>query len=275
MLGSINFEVVLFALVVVTGLTVFLCKYVFKGVPKEGGSEAIPIADFEHEPWYLDYARSFFPVLLLVFMLRGFLVEPFQIPSGSMLPTLEVGDFILVSKSSYGIRLPILHEKIVSLSEPKRGDIMVFRYPGDNKTNYIKRVIGLPGDKIEYRHKQLLINGDRFELQDDGEYTPFSGKGENKPQGRFFQEIPTNEGNDEKLEFSVLLEPNSSSGDKKITVPEGHYFVLGDNRDHSLDGRFWGFVPDKNIVGKAFFIWFHLHRDPCCNFNFSRIGEKI
>ena len=161
------FEIILFGLVVVSGVVILLCRYVFKGIP-QGVTQAIPIADYEDEPWYLDYARSFFPVLLVVFLLRGFIAEPFRIPSGSMLPTLEVGDFILVNKFKYGLRLPILYKKVVPLSDPKRGDIMVFRFPGDNKTNYIKRVIGLPGDQIEYNHKQLKINGELINLVANG-----------------------------------------------------------------------------------------------------------
>ncbi len=268
------FEIILFSAVLIFGATLFLCRYVFKGIP-QGAEKPIPIADFEHEPWYLDYARSFFPVVLLVFVLRGFIIEPFRIPSGSMLPTLEIGDFILVNKSTYGVRLPIIYDKIIPINTPERGDIMVFRFPGDNKTNYIKRVIGLPGDEIEYRHKQLLINGQVINLQEDGEYIPFSPQGIERPQARYSQVVPTDNDSDENVEFSVLLEPSSSSGDKKVEVPEGHYFVLGDNRDHSLDGRFWGFVPDENIVGKAFFIWFHAYTSPCCKFDFSRVGEGL
>ncbi|MCL4137945.1 UNVERIFIED_CONTAM: hypothetical protein GTU68_020216 [Idotea baltica] len=258
------FEVILFSLVVISGIVILLCKYVFKGVP-DGASQAIPITSYDQEPWYLDYARSFFPVLLVVFILRGFIAEPFRIPSGSMLPTLEVGDFILVNKFKYGLRLPITHNKVVSISDPKRGDTMVFRYPGDNKTNYIKRVIGLPGDVIRYSHKQLVING------------------QERAQNRYLQKIPNVNDAPEDVEFSVLLENRSSSANRRIvlpentefTVPEGQYFVMGDNRDHSLDGRFWGFVPDENIVGKAFFIWFHWNTNQGGGVDLSRVGEDI
>ncbi len=272
------FEVILFSLVVVSAIVILLCKYVFKGIP-QGQTKVIPIADYDHEPWYLDYARSFFPVLLVVFVLRGFIAEPFRIPSGSMLPTLEVGDFILVNKFKYGLRLPITHNKIVSMSDPERGDIMVFRFPGDNKTNYIKRVIGLPGDVIKYNQQQLILNGQVIGVQSDGEYTPFALDGRERVQNRYLQQLP----NSDDVEFSILLEGRSASANKRIalpedtefTVPEGQYFVMGDNRDHSSDGRFWGFVPDENIVGKAFFIWFHWNTNQGGGVDLSRIGEDI
>lgn len=276
------FEVILFSLVVVSGVVILLCKHVFKGIP-QGGSTSIPIADFDHEPWYLDYARSFFPVLLVVFLLRGFIAEPFRIPSGSMLPTLEVGDFILVNKFKYGVRLPITYNKVVPISDPKRGDVMVFRFPGDNKTNYIKRVMGLPGDVIKYNHKQIVINGEIINVQDDGEYTPFSLNGRPQTLDRYLQQVNNDDTNSDAAEFSLLLENRSSSANRRIAlpediefiVPEGEYFVMGDNRDHSLDGRFWGFVPDENVVGKAFFIWFHWNTNNGGGVKLSRIGENI
>lgn len=259
------FEVVLFSLVLLCGAIVVICRWVFPSLAKR-----------DPEPWYLDYARSFFPVLFIVFLLRGFVAEPFRIPSGSMLPTLEIGDFILVNKYQYGIRLPILHEKVIELGDPKRGDIMVFRWPEDNKTNYIKRVIGLPGDTIEYRNKQLFINGQKIKNVDAGEYTPFPmHQRRSRALNRFTQMIPAAEASD-PVEYSILID-NYKRGtiSEKIVVPPGHYFMLGDNRDHSLDSRFWGFVPDKNIVGKAFFIWFHYNSNPGGGFKFSRIGESL
>jgi signal peptidase I len=259
------FEVILFSLVVVCAAVILVCRLVFPSV-----------AARQPEPWYLDYARSFFPVLFIVFLLRGFIAEPFRIPSGSMLPTLEVGDFILVNKYQYGIRLPVLHKKVLATGAPKRGDIMVFRWPEDNKTNYIKRVIGLPGDTIEYRNKQLFINGQRIETVDAGEYTPFPmNRRSSRALNRFTQMIPTAAAA-ESVEYSILIDNYQRAKiNDKITVPPGHYFMLGDNRDHSLDSRFWGFVPDQNIVGKAFFIWFHYNSNPGGGFKFSRIGENI
>ena len=260
------FEIILFSLVIVCAVVIIVCRYVMPS-----------IAERNPEPWYLDYARSFFPVLLIVFLLRGFVVEPFRIPSGSMLPTLEVGDFILVNKFSYGIRLPILHNKLFSINEPKRGDIMVFRYPRDNKTNYIKRVIGLPGDRIEYRNKHLYINGELIKREADGLYTPFSSDGLNKPFQRYTQIIPAVQAKSgETVEYSILLDQQRYSlQNKSSIVPPGHYFMLGDNRDHSQDSRYWGFVPDKNIVGKAFFIWFHWNTDAAGGVKLSRVGADI
>ena len=242
------------------------CKFVMPGLYKR-----------DPEPWYLDYARSFFPVLLIVFVLRGFVAEPFRIPSGSMLPTLEVGDFILVNKYKYGIRLPVLQTKIFDISEPKRGDIMVFRYPGDNKTNYIKRVIGIPGDSIVYQNKQLFVNGELIENIDDGMYTPFPIRGKERAVKRLKQVIAKDSTDEnEQVEFSILHDPHRfMSKNRSVVVPEGNYFMLGDNRDHSQDSRFWGFVPDENIVGNAFFIWFHYNTYNGGGVKLSRVGEDI
>lgn len=262
------FEMVLFSLVVVCAIVILFCRFVFPAV-----AVRIP------EPWYLDYARSFFPVLLIVFLLRGFIAEPFRIPSGSMLPTLEVGDFILVNKFSYGLRLPILHKKVIDIDQPERGDVMVFRYPLDEKVNYIKRVIGVPGDTIDYRDKRLYINGELIEKVDDGRYTPFPMGGRISELDRFKQFIPAAyAANDQGAVrgYSILNDGASySSRNRSTKVPEGHYFMLGDNRDHSQDSRYWGFVPDKNIVGKAFFVWFHYNGNPGGGFKLSRVGEDI
>ena len=266
------FEVILFSLVSLCGIVVLVCTLFFPALSKRNP-----------EPWYLDYARSFFPVLLVVFLLRAFIAEPFRIPSGSMLPTLEVGDFILVNKYEYGIRLPILHKKIIGVGDPKRGDIMVFRYPRDNKTNYIKRVIGIPGDSIEYRNKVLFVNGERVSTSEGGSYTPFAMNGKPQVHDLLTQSIATGEPEPDDssadksiAEYSILHDPTRySSRNRSVEVPEGHYFMLGDNRDHSQDSRYWGFVPDKNIVGKAFFIWFHYNGNPGGGWNFSRIGEDI
>ncbi len=261
------FELILFSLVMVCAAVIAICRWVVPALSKR-----------DPEPWYLDYARSFFPVLLIVFILRGFIAEPFRIPSGSMLPTLEIGDFILVNKYQYGIRLPIVHDKVVEVQQPKRGDIMVFRWPRDNKTNYIKRVIGIPGDVIEYRNKQLFLNGERLENVATGEYLPFPvNRSRSHPHDRFTQLIPAaNASEEDSVAYSILIDNfERAKINKKIVVPEGQYFVLGDNRDHSLDSRFWGFVPDENIVGKAFFIWFHYNNNPGGGLKFSRIGEDI
>ncbi|WP_043526645.1 signal peptidase I [Litchfieldella xinjiangensis] len=198
------------------------------------------------EPWYVDYARSFFPVLLVVLLLRSFLVEPFQIPSGSMRPTLEVGDFILVNKFTYGLRLPVVNTRFVEVGEPERGDVMVFRFPQEPSVNFIKRVVGLPGDRIRYEGKQLYVNG---------EAVPKSLLAEGP------LEAPSEWLLEEQLgEFSHQIYNNPRDPGpqlRELEVPEGHYFTMGDNRDHSNDSRYWGFVPEENIVGKAFAVWMH------------------
>lgn len=258
------FEIILFGLVCLCGFVMFICKFAFPN-----------IAYREPEPWYLDYARSFFPVLLLVFLLRGLVAEPFRIPSGSMLPTLEVGDFILVNKFSYGLRLPILHKKVVATGEPKRGDIVVFRYPPNPSQNYIKRLIGLPGDSIEYRNRTLRVNGAIVPLSIEGDYLEF---GHSSPfHQSYTQVVDTEDGaGQERVQFSTLL--NKRPKRELVgswVVPEGHYFMMGDNRENSADSRDWGFVPDKNIVGKAFFIWMHYNPLPGGSVDFSRIGTDI
>ncbi|WP_136248505.1 signal peptidase I [Halomonas borealis] len=198
------------------------------------------------EPWLVDYARSFFPVLLVVLVLRSFVVEPFQIPSGSMRPTLEVGDFILVNKFTYGLRLPVLDTEIVDVGEPERGDVMVFRFPSDPSVDFIKRVIGLPGDRIRYEGKQLFVNGEpvaKSLLEDDAVAAP----------GERLLEEQLGE-----VMHPVYNNPRDPGPQmREITVPPGHYFMMGDNRDHSNDSRYWGFVPEDNIVGKAFAVWMH------------------
>lgn len=209
------------------------------------------------EPIVVEYSKSFFPVLLLVLVLRSFLVEPFQIPSGSMLPTLQVGDFILVNKFAYGIRLPVVDYKIIDVGNPKRGDVMVFRYPVNPKVNYIKRVIGLPGDKITYKNKILYVNGV-------------------KANQTFVSEkwFPHSELLREQLgdvSHSVYHDVASPATDVEVVVPANKYFMMGDNRDNSSDSRVWGFVPETNIVGKAFAVW--LHWDTFLSFpSFSRNG---
>ena len=214
-------------------------------------------------PWWVEYCVSFFPVILFVFVLRSFVVEPFRIPSGSMLPTLEDGDMILVNKFEYGIRLPVIDRKIIPIGEPRRGDVMVFRYPVDPSVDYIKRVVGLPGDVIEYRNKVLTVNGQLVPHERDGDYFEpdrAAYVGEYREQlGKVTHEILLNA--DAPQDFSPITRfpyyQNCTylSDGVRCKVPAGHYFMMGDNRDNSLDSRYWGFVPDANIVGRAFFIW--------------------
>ena len=198
------------------------------------------------EPWPVDYSRSFFPVLLVVLLLRSFVVEPFQIPSGSMRPTLEVGDFILVNKFTYGLRLPVTHTRILELNEPERGDVMVFRFPNEPSVNFIKRVVGLPGDRVRYEGKQLYVNGEpvgKRLLAEAGAEAP----------GELLLEERLGE-----LAHRIYNNPRDPGPQmRELVVPEGHYFTMGDNRDHSNDSRYWGFVPEENIVGRAFAVWMH------------------
>ena len=202
----------------------------------------------ESEPVLVEYSRSFFPVLLFVLVLRSFIVEPFRIPSGSMKPTLQVGDFIAVNKYTYGLRLPVLNTKIYEMGEPKRGDVMVFRYPVDQKVNFIKRVIGLPGDVIEYRNKSLFVNGELMG-KDDGELqTVLDESGGTVTVRHWLEDLGS-----VKHEVYERLTPGREV--IGIRVPKGHYFMMGDNRDDSDDSRAWGFVPEENIIGKAFGVW--------------------
>lgn len=291
-----NFALILFILLVVSGAMWLLDVLLLKKQRLAAASAAL--ADFDsrnrdalsanqaavareraavaerltRRPWYLEYTASFFPVILLVFALRSFLFEPFRIPSESMLPTLEVGDLILVNKYQYGVRLPIVHKKIVPIGDPQRGDVIVFRFPHNPSLDYIKRVVGLPGDRIEYRNRQLTINGQPVPTTPAPRYFK-EGRAQfyqqfNEKLGELEHRILVNEGG------SVAIMPGlqhthpdacrySTPEGVACTVPAGHYFVMGDNRDNSEDSRFWGFVPDENIVGRAFFIWM----------NFGNIGR--
>ena len=218
------------------------------------------------EPIVTEYARSFFPVLLLILVFRSFLAEPFKIPSGSMMPTLLVGDFILVNKFAYGLRLPVLNTKILSVGEPKRGDVFVFRYPENPKEDYIKRVIGLPGDEITYRNKTLFINGKEIPESYVGPYT-----GPSEPTNRMAGAQVKLEQLD-GVDHRIMELPQLQIGHEGTwKVPDGYYFAMGDNRDNSLDSRFWGFVPEANLVGKALVIWMNWDS----GIDFSRVGTVI
>ncbi len=195
----------------------------------------------------VEFCRSFFPVILIVLLLRSFLIEPFRIPSGSMIPTLHVGDFILVNKFSYGLRMPAFHDLLLPLGEPERGDVVVFRFPEDPSKDFIKRVVGLPGDRIRYEGKQLFINGEPMTQSTSGYYSADAA-------GRAIiaeERIEDLAG----LEHKILINPARPDDDGEFEVPPAHYFMMGDNRDGSDDSRRWGFVPERNLVGKAFMIW--------------------
>lgn len=211
------------------------------------------------EPWFVEYSRSFFPVLFVVLVLRSFVAEPFRIPSESMVPTLLKGDFILVNKFAYGIRLPITKAKVIPLGEPKRGDVVVFRYPVDPKVDFIKRIVGLPGDHIEYVGRELYVNGVR---------QPHQATGRFRGDGTILHERL------DGVLHDILLMPVAINDNREYRVPPGHYFAMGDNRDNSSDSRVWGFVPEENLVGKAFVIWMNADWQGG-GFDLRRIGKTI
>ncbi len=219
-------------------------------------------------PLIVEYSRSFFPIFLIVLILRSFIFEPFKIPSASMMPTLLIGDFILVNKFEYGLRLPVLHNKILENDLPERGDIVVFRYPEDPSIPYIKRIVGVPGDRIAYRNKTLYVNGTEATQEKQGRYVA-SGAGLAMDGVSLRTELLPDE-----LEHQILIDPRRFSLKLETIVPDGHYFVLGDNRDNSKDSRFWGFVPEKNLMGKAFMIWMNWDGKNG-GIDFSRIGTMI
>ena len=232
----------------------------------ESAAETIT-ADSRKEPVWVEYAKSFFPIFLIVLILRSFIFEPFKIPSASMMPTLLIGDFILVNKHDYGLRLPVLHTKILENNTPKRGDIVVFRYPEDPSIPFIKRVVGLPGDKVSYHDKVLYINDIPMKQMLNGRYNAYGS-------GYMMDGASLRIENLDNLEHEILLDPRRYSQELEEIVPEGHYFVLGDNRDNSKDSRFWGFVPDENLVGRAFMIWMNWDSKNG-GIDFSRIGTII
>jgi signal peptidase I len=294
-----NFALILFVLVVLTGIAWVADKLIF--LPQRRRAAEAAVAEFDaqqarigerfadenapatrlrlredklRQPWWLEYTASFFPVILIVFLVRSFVVEPFKIPSGSMVPTLLVGDFILVNKFEYGLRLPIVDTKITQGKPLSRGDVVVFRYPKDESVDYIKRVIGLPGDVIAYENKRLTINGKlvaEMPLPDylDEERMGYAKQYEEMLDGRKHailnnQAVPPFVIGAEDYPFRDNCKYNSEG--VVCTVPAGNYFMMGDNRDNSADSRYWGFVPERNVVGRAFFIWMNFS-------NLKRIGS--
>jgi signal peptidase I len=253
-------------------------KLAQQGITKVDDNVAQARESLLAQPWWLDWTAGLFPVILVVFLLRSFLFEPFKIPSGSMIPTLLVGDLILVNKYYYGIRLPVINQKIMANHDPQRGDVMVFRYPKDPSVDYIKRVVGVPGDEVAFLNQHLFVNGVEAPLTQ----VPPPGFYDEE-QRRYQPEFKEKFGD---TEHAILLDPRSQpfyGPPDKITfpfrdhcrysaegvtckVPPGNYFMMGDNRDNSQDSRFWGFVPDENIVGKAFFVWMNFG-------NLKRIGS--
>ncbi len=297
-----NFALILFILLVISGVMWLLDVAVLKRQRVAAAGRALAEFDARNKevasapalereraavedritrrPWYLEYTASFFPVILVVFVLRSFFFEPFRIPSGSMIPTLQIGDLILVNKYQYGVRLPVIHTKIIDIGLPKRGDVMVFRFPHNPTQDYIKRVVGLPGDRVEYVGRRLSINGKPVETRPVEKYFE---EGRVQYYDQFVEKLGD-------VEHRIILsaDPNgvaivrslqhthpdacTYASPKELldrvtcTVPAGHYFMMGDNRDNSEDSRFWGFVPEENIVGRAFFIWMNFG-------NMGRIGS--
>jgi signal peptidase I len=219
------------------------------------------------DPVLVEYSRSLFPILLLVLLFRSFLFEPFKIPSGSMIPTLLIGDFIVVNKFAYGLRLPVLNRKILAIGEPQRGDVVVFRYPVDPRINFIKRTVGLPGDTITYRDKHLFINGEPI-----GTVSRYASS-EIKCDTPRADAVRLEESLGE-VKHDILVHENSGSRNQQWVVPEGHYFVMGDNRDRSNDSREWGFVPESHLMGRAVGIWLNFDYKKGCG-DLSRIGNGI
>ncbi len=305
-----NFALILFVLTLLTGVAWAVDRFAL--VPRRRAAARAALAEFDAQnagrhaddavaseraalderlsqpPAWVEYTASFFPVLLAVFVLRSFVAEPFKIPSSSMRPTLEVGDFILVNKFAYGIRLPIVEKKVFGTGSPRHGDIVVFRYPLDPSQDYIKRVIGLPGDVVEYRDKQLTVNGKPLPQREDGSYGWLEGV-------RFEQTRRVLETADDAgtpREYTTAQDPqkppiflssvrsfpardNCEYNERGFTckVPAGHYMMMGDNRDFSDDSRYWGFVPDENLRGRAFFIWYNW--DDIVSGAFKRVGHGV
>jgi len=273
-----NFALILFLATLVTGAVALADRLVF----------AQRRAPDEREPWWIEYPKSFFPVLLIVFLLRSFVAEPFKIPSSSMRPTLVVGDFILVNKFTYGLRLPIVEQKVIPLGDPQRGDVVVFRYPVNPSQDFIKRVVGVGGDEVVYRDKKLTVNGRPLPQVPDGSYSYVEGL-------RFettARLLETADAGTSTREYAIVQNPqaqgvypqnvrpfpdrqNCDYNDQGFVcrVPAGHYFMMGDNRDNSDDSRYWGFVPDDHIRGRAFFVWFNW--EDISSFAFKRIGNGI
>ena len=273
-----NFALILFLATLVTGAVALADRLVFAKRRAQG----------QPEPWWIEYPKSFFPVLLIVFLLRSFVAEPFKIPSSSMRPTLSVGDFILVNKFAYGVRLPIIEQKIIRLSDPKRGDVVVFRYPVNPSQDFIKRVVGVGGDEVVYRDKKLIVNGRPLPQVPDGTYSYVEGL-RFETLERSLETADTGAGT---KTYTIAQNPqaqpvypqnvrpfpdrgNCDYNDRGFIcrVPQGQYFMMGDNRDNSDDSRYWGFVPDDHLRGRAFFIWFNW--DDISSVAFKRIGNGI
>jgi signal peptidase I len=264
---NIDFALVLVIATFVSGAIWLYDTYIWAPKRRQAASSEGKPAEEIKEPVIVEYAKAFFPVILIVLLLRSFLVEPFRIPSGSMMPTLLDGDFILVNKFAYGVRLPVLNYKIIDAGSPQRGDVVVFRYPKNPSVDYIKRVVGLPGDVVTYRNKMVYVNGEPMELAPQGKY---SGEGTALSMtGALLFEEQLGE-----VSHNILIRQEQPIRHGEFRVPEGHYFVMGDNRDNSNDSRFWGTVPEENLVGEAFMIWMNWD-DVDNTIKWGRVGSTI
>lgn len=261
------FEIALVALTLATGIIWLLERLVF--AKRRAGRAGLLE---ENEPLVVDYAKAFFPVLAVVLILRSFVAEPFRIPSSSMMPTLLIGDFILVNKFSYGLRLPISNHKVLAIGEPERGDVVVFRPPHQPEQDWIKRVIGIPGDTVDYVGNTVYVNGAPFDYRPIGRYEG-RGRGREMAGAQLLAEdIPGRGRSHQVLETELPIADPAERG--PWIVPQGHYFVMGDNRDRSDDSRFWGTLPESQLRGKAFLIWMNWDRS-AGGVGFDRIGNRI
>ncbi len=253
---SINLALILTLLTAFTGAVVAYDKFYLRKRTSDSGEETNAALNT-----IIDYSRSFFPVLLFVLVIRSFIFEPFRIPSGSMMPTLLQGDYIFVKKYSFGLRLPVLDKKIIETGEPERGDVVVFRLPSEPSINYIKRVIGLPGDEIVYEEHRLTVNGERIAVTRDADLPNASAA------ATYVEQLG------DRKHAILVTNPRNAMRDGRFTVPDGHYFMMGDNRDNSRDSRFIGAIPETHLVGEAVRVWMHM--DGLEWPEWTRIGTKI
>lgn len=253
---SINLALILTLLTAFTGAVVAYDKFYLRKRTSDSGEETNAALNT-----IIDYSRSFFPVLLFVLVIRSFIFEPFRIPSGSMMPTLLQGDYIFVKKYSFGLRLPVLDKKIIETGEPERGDVVVFRLPSEPSINYIKRVIGLPGDEIVYEEHRLTVNGELIAVTRDADLPIASAA------ATYVEQLG------DRKHAILVTNPRNAMRDGRFTVPDGHYFMMGDNRDNSRDSRFIGAIPETHLVGEAVRVWMHM--DGLEWPDWTRIGTKI
>ncbi len=263
---NIDFALILVVLSAVSG-TVWLLDHLLFAAKRQRAAQMDGAEEYR-EPAVVEYSKSFFPVLFIILMIRSFLVEPFTIPSSSMVPSLLIGDFILVNKFTYGLRLPVANVKVLEIGSPERGDVVVFRKPGEEGVNYVKRLIGLPGDSVTYQGKMIYINGQPMTQRPIGRYVGQGSNAESTGAELLSENL-------DGIEHQLLKMGSRLSPEGTWVVPEGQFFVMGDNRDNSQDSRVWGMVPEGNLVGKAFFVWMHWDWKLSGFVSWNRIGTKV